>query len=755
MYIKSVNIDEFGKFTDFSLDLSSGLNIIEGDNETGKSTVGMFIKFMFYGLNAAEREKYVGWGKNCCRGSLVLVCDGKEYKIERSLLLLAKGVKESVAIIDENLTPVFADKTPDKVFLGVSEKVFVSSAFVGAVSGTHIDGEKLTDAVENLLFSADETTNTAKALKKLDDERASLLHKNKKGGELYELENSIAECEVKLAEAQSANSEIFKLEDRINCDREKRMENADSASVIKAKLEEYNAYLAIAKLGKCEEQKKKADEAEAVHAEKRTELTVNEKLPNSEYIRRLRSLSSEMTSVQAELAESEKMLEGAESSLALRKESVSLLEQIERAGGEREIMSRLANVAKKKKKATVCSVMFAVFTVVALGVGIALAVGNKMMYASVGFGAAVVFAALCLVFAVSKKSALKNEQELTELFECENATELLQLIQDVKEEELIIVKKKNDIENAGERCQALRRKSEEKTKEALALTGAYKACEPDAGALSEEADRIEAELGTLAALKSESEKQNALYEQLRLETLTVNAERERAKIHGVLKTEELKTFSDDEQRRRLSFLEKSISSLDERILTNEKALAALTSKTQNPAMLSDALAEMKREYHAKKLRHGALELAHEKLQSASATLRGSICPKLSSEASIYMKIISGGKYGALGIDESYSITADGDGTTRSINAFSTGTADIAYISLRLALITTLYRQHTPFVMFDDSFAHMDGDRLKAMLTLLAVKGEDGMQSIVFSCAGRESDICTSHLKSNIIRMKKA
>ncbi len=754
MYIKKINIDEFGKFTDFSLELSSGLNIIEGQNETGKSTVGMFIKFMFYGLNNAEREKYMGWGKNCCRGSMVVVSAGKEYRIERSVLLLSKGVKEHVAITDGSLTPVFGDKTPDKVFLGVSERVFVSSAYVGAVSGTHIDGEKLTDAVENLLFSADETMNTAKALKRLDEARAFLLHKNGKGGALYELQAAIAEQELKLAEAQNASGDIFKTEERLNSDKQKRKENADSAELIRAKLDEYGAYLNISRLGKCKEQKEKFDIAAQVHDEKRGELTVEGRLPNSEYTRRLRALASEISSVKAELAESEAILSGAESSLAMKGESVEILDKIEEYGNDGDITAMLDENTRKARTCLTLAIVFAAVAVAALAGGAALCVFKQMLYGAVCLGAGVAFAMLCVIFAIRRGGAVRATDDITDFFGCGNAEELSELIKQVETEELLILKKKNDIEHAGQRCQDLRDKLNDKKNSVKALTGAYVPVEADEALLNAEADRLDDELAAMLELKADEEKQKALYEQLRAQTENISIEHEKTRIKGILKTDEIASFSEDEQKRRLVFLEQSIASLDQRILENEKKLSALTTSVQNPAGISDRVSELKAKYKADKFTHDALELAYEKLQAASGSLRGSICPKLSADAGMYMKIISGGRYETLGIDEAYSITAEGDGMARNIGAFSTGTADIAYISLRLALINTLYRNGTPFVMFDDSFAHLDRDRLKAMLTLLSIKGEEGMQSIVFTCDDRESDICTSYLKSNIIRMKK-
>ena len=43
MRIKELNIIEFGGLCDRRFELSEGLNIFEGNNETGKSTLWLFI----------------------------------------------------------------------------------------------------------------------------------------------------------------------------------------------------------------------------------------------------------------------------------------------------------------------------------------------------------------------------------------------------------------------------------------------------------------------------------------------------------------------------------------------------------------------------------------------------------------------------------------------------------------------------------------------------------------------------------------
>ena len=149
MYIKELHIAAFGPICDKTFKFDRGLNIIEGKNEAGKSTLGAFIKFIFYGLDSKERTKYFPWGKNTAGGYIKLSHGGKDYTVRRDLVLLQKGVKEEVTVTDcETGAVAFKDSAPHEVFLGVNEKVFSSTVFVGQINGAYVDGAKLSGSVQ-------------------------------------------------------------------------------------------------------------------------------------------------------------------------------------------------------------------------------------------------------------------------------------------------------------------------------------------------------------------------------------------------------------------------------------------------------------------------------------------------------------------------------------------------------------------------------------------------------------------------------
>ena len=91
MKIKHFKINGFGKLKDKEINLSNGINVIYGENETGKSTILKFISCMFYGAsknkngkNIPDFEKYKPWETEEYSGSIDYTLDnGEELSVYR------------------------------------------------------------------------------------------------------------------------------------------------------------------------------------------------------------------------------------------------------------------------------------------------------------------------------------------------------------------------------------------------------------------------------------------------------------------------------------------------------------------------------------------------------------------------------------------------------------------------------------------------------------------------------------------------
>ena len=91
MIIRKINITSFGSLSDFSAELSGGLNIISGANESGKSTILAFIRFVLYGLPSRrseegllEYDRALSWASGRAEGSIEIECEKGSFRIERS-----------------------------------------------------------------------------------------------------------------------------------------------------------------------------------------------------------------------------------------------------------------------------------------------------------------------------------------------------------------------------------------------------------------------------------------------------------------------------------------------------------------------------------------------------------------------------------------------------------------------------------------------------------------------------------------------
>ena len=59
MKIKKLKINGFGKINNTEVDFSDGINIVNGKNESGKTTLLKFITSMFYGTSRNKNGKTI------------------------------------------------------------------------------------------------------------------------------------------------------------------------------------------------------------------------------------------------------------------------------------------------------------------------------------------------------------------------------------------------------------------------------------------------------------------------------------------------------------------------------------------------------------------------------------------------------------------------------------------------------------------------------------------------------------------------
>lgn len=102
MKIREIDIKNYGKLSNNTIKFTDGINIIYGENESGKSTIHTFIKSMLFGLergrgraaNSDMFSRYEPWeNPNYYSGTLKIESGGKTFCIQRNFDKYSKSAK--------------------------------------------------------------------------------------------------------------------------------------------------------------------------------------------------------------------------------------------------------------------------------------------------------------------------------------------------------------------------------------------------------------------------------------------------------------------------------------------------------------------------------------------------------------------------------------------------------------------------------------------------------------------------------------
>lgn len=760
MIIEKIEIGSFGKLDNMTVSLSDGVNIIRGGNESGKSTICNFIKFIFYGLpsKAEDKMKLISWNTSSARGAITFKNDdGKLYRAEREVVCATgsdgkPAFRERAAVFDAVTNAlVVKDRSAGDFFFGVPENVFDSTVYIRQLDGTKVGDRALCESAENILFSGDESINTKRALKKLDDARIYLLHKNKKGGKIFELQSQSDELERILFDAQKSGNGIIYLEGTARQLDRKRAASEEKERQMKAELENHECYTIKKSYEKYKDEIRSGKEI----AKQIDELRFAEKFQSApvyteEYISHLEKLKTSLEVSEARLDEAQKRYESAKNRVYDMREKIDVFERFGKKGDKRDHLVGEARALHDKVKtitairtaSIISAIAFAVVLITLMIISAAglvdsiapfLIIVTVLAFLSLaGFAAAVVIGS----------KPMSRLREICRIFGCKNYAELDELVKAASNDEAVMTYIIDERD---------------------AADGAFKSA-------SDDLDRINSEILTeLEAANFVIEKNTVssvdaalkiCREQKReLETLELKKSESDARIADIENS--LRPYEDDYvkaacmreydeeamaaydyqgRRREYEVLQNLIKSQTEKIHETEKELAVLKSKNPHPAEIASVKAGVDRELQKFESEYEAIALALDSMTSASEKLRDGLAPKIAKGASALMARLSDGKYNSLGVNSDFGMTFTADTMSHSVDYLSAGTSDIAYISLRIALIDILFRKSVPPFIFDESFMRMDNDRMKNSLTMLCDFGKDGTQTLLFTCHGREEKL---------------
>ena len=772
MYIRNIYIAEYGSLKDREFRFSNGINLIEGNNESGKSTILSFIRFMLYGMpkratgdSVGERERGLSWENGVANGTMELISNGKSYRIERrGQLRGGHGTRESYTekctVVDvETGAEIFEGEVPGKVFLGITSEVFTTTACIRQLECTDMNSDEINASIENLLFSADEEIDTQKIQTKLDELRRTLLYKKGKGGKLYQLETEKSLLENRLETAKQTAETIIAKEasvEKLKIISEKAKKQAEQAEAQLRLYESATALKRFETLHTYEEQyREQQKELEKLCHEK----GYRDALPDRDTLAVIDRFSSALNDASVKQKLAAATLENATHAPCGNRQLAAFYEKTDKEGGKDTICSSFLRFIRKCKNAVWRAILCFVFTLLFLALVTFSFVSDipKAYYGSFDFlpyvilGLGILFGIFGILSVSVAAKAKKTASALLEKIGLSHTNisehELAEHIEICRQNHQLCQKYDTNLSmarQAYEESNNALEKAVQNTIRMLASVGIV--CSSDKP--TELASCLEHTHATFFDICNEREKIEGKSDTLRalIDELNVNLkdmnESSLASCLGNQIPSEILAEMDIEKIRLAYNYSKTQHMLNEqKKIALEKELIALHSTAETPARLDAKLTEITNELAENRLKYDAIVMAYDTLSSASENLRRCVTPKLRIRASERMERLTDGKYRDLGISTDMKITVVAEHMTRSIDALSKGTRDVAYISLRIALAELICAENMPPLMFDESFTQLDDNRTFAMLNmLLNYTVADGTQSLLFTGHKREGDM---------------
>ena len=227
MLIENLQINNFGKLKNRNIELNNGINVIYGENESGKTTLLKFITSMFYGVNKnkngkriSDFEKYTPWEEGEFSGKIKYKLDNEEeYEVYRNF------AKKNPQVLDKLGNDVSKNYTIDKTYgnkfffeqTKVDEELF-NMAMVIMQQEVKLDEKKqniLIQKASNIMLTGEDDVSYKKIISKLNKKQTEEIGTEKSPTKpLYLTRQRIEELGRKKAELENILPLQYEIEDK-------------------------------------------------------------------------------------------------------------------------------------------------------------------------------------------------------------------------------------------------------------------------------------------------------------------------------------------------------------------------------------------------------------------------------------------------------------------------------------------------------------------------------------------------------------
>ena len=235
MIINKLEIKNFGKLHEKQVKFGAGINVVYGENESGKSTLHTFIRSMLFGVErlrgkAAKTDTY-----NRCEpwenptyyaGNMEFTCGGKNFLLSRNFY---KEMEHVQLVNLEDGEHLSVENRDLQMLLGeINEAVFDNTVSIGqlkCVTGQSL-AEELQNYIANYEGGGDEDMNPAQAVASLKEKRRQLQSQKKQEQAQVELRFRELQAKIELLQSQQENGK-----ERMTQLQKKSEEKVDSVNI--------------------------------------------------------------------------------------------------------------------------------------------------------------------------------------------------------------------------------------------------------------------------------------------------------------------------------------------------------------------------------------------------------------------------------------------------------------------------------------------------------------------------------------------
>lgn len=755
MIIEKITIKSFGLLTDTTLEFSPTVNVIEGQNEAGKSTIAAFIRYMLYGFDGKaetgaidERRRRINWDTGRAEGSMIVRVKDKRYLINRSTTMTATvprpTYKEDSSIIDlETGTTAFGKSPAGEVFFGAQSDLFINTAYLGAVGDPRIDEDTVKESIENILFSGSEKINIQKAAGKIADKMETLLHKNGQGGTIHDLMYKEEALEQSLVRSDEDNRLILQKEAELHVIRERKRLAEERREKLRDLDDCYRNVMIIRSFDKLHEVESDVEEKNEAYLKFLEEHTKNHYLPDEQYRADLSLARRGVNESYRTLVEASEAYSEHRRAVGITKEIEGSIERADSLGGESEIARRAHSLRFSRIQNIALSVVMALLFITSMVVEIA-ATGTlatapfRIGCAVIGVGAL----AAAVYFLLAQAKNVRDLCDLSAKFSTTTYQDLLGKLELIRESRSKRDNTIADIESARVAEEAAKQ-NYENAKRILTTVILRWGEEPPLSGLNDFLDLLEAKVDAFLERKNdllyEKEVAELTMKDIRRSLSDMSEVDVRAKV-SPLRRKVLNDINHDEILSGIDECNLEIEKQQQLAFDVENELSVLKSRAKDPGEIYEKIRLLEEQIGELQRRHKAYYVAHRAIESARDKLREEISPRLGQFSTALVGLMTDKKYEDVSVDENLAVTfKTEDGEHRSLGFLSGGTQDLFYIAVRMALIDMLYAE-TPPVTYDETFAHQDNDRARAMMRAIAALAKEGYQSFIFTCRQREASL---------------